>query len=298
MKRKIIHIDEEKCTGCEMCIPGCPEGAIQMIDGKARLISDLFCDGLGACLGHCPEDAITIEEREAEAYDEIKVIKNIVRQGPNVIRAHLEHLEEHGETDYLNQALGYLKERGIEMTETNQGHEGHDHAAAEGKACGCMGSKNLEIKREHEHAKPEQGTRPSELTHWPIQLHLISPAAKQFRGAEVLLAADCTAFSVGDFHRDHLKGKALIIACPKLDDGRDVYLQKLIALIEEAGINTLNVMIMQVPCCSGLVNLALEAVGKASRKVPVKATVVGVNGEILREEWVNAGATEDVRQAV
>ncbi len=114
-KRKIIRIDEEKCTGCGLCIPNCPEGALQIIDGKARLISDLFCDGLGACIGSCPEDAITIEEREAEEYDEKEVMRNIIRQGKNVIKAHLEHLQEHHQSGYLEQAIDFLKEKNLEI---------------------------------------------------------------------------------------------------------------------------------------------------------------------------------------
>jgi hypothetical protein len=130
------------------------------------------------------------------------------------------------------------------------------------------------------------GTRPSELRQWPIQLHLVSPHAPYFAGADVLLAADCVAFSVGDFHRDHLKGNALAVACPKLDQGQEAYLSKLVALIDEARINTLTVMVMEVPCCGGLLGLAQAAVGRASRKIPVKRKVVGIRGEVLGEEWV------------
>ena len=114
MKRKIIKIDEEKCNGCGLCIPNCPEGALQIIDGKVRLVSDLYCDGLGACLGYCPLNAITIEERDAEVYDERRVMGNIVRQGSNVIKAHLKHLKEHHQAKYLTQAIEYLKERGLD----------------------------------------------------------------------------------------------------------------------------------------------------------------------------------------
>ena len=126
----------------------------------------------------------------------------------------------------------------------------------------------------------------SELRQWPVQMHLVSPTAPYFQGADVLLAADCVAFSVGDFHRSWLRGKALAIACPKLDDGQDTYLKKLVAMIDEARINTLTVMVMEVPCCGGLTALAAEAVARASRRVPVKRIVVSLRGDILREEWI------------
>jgi ferredoxin len=233
-----------------------------MIDGKARLISDLFCDGLGACLGACPVGAISIEEREAEAYDEGRVMENIIPQGANVIKAHLEHLRDHGQMDYLRRAVSVLQEKGI-------GNPLHSRAGA------------------GEQPAPDAGSsRPSRLTHWPLQLHLISPLAPQYRGADVLLSADCVAYAAGDFHRDYLKGKALAIACPKLDEGQEVYVEKIRALIDEAEINTLTVMIMQVPCCSGLLHLAQQAAASASRKVPVKCIVVGLQGNVLREEWV------------
>ncbi len=280
MKRQIINIDEEKCTGCGLCIPGCPEGAIQMIDGKARLVSDLFCDGLGACLGHCPEGAITIEEREAEPYNEARVMENIINAGANTIKAHLKHLKDHNETDYYNQAVEILKERGIAVPEDNDSPVHHT---------GCPGSKALEFDKTTvvEQENGTAGHRPSQLRHWPVQMHLISPNAPQYRNADVLLAADCVAFSVGDFHKDYLKDKSLAIACPKLDSGTDVYLEKLVAMIDHAQINTLTVMIMQVPCCRGLIMLAQQAVEQAQRKVPIKGIVVSVEGELLREEWLS-----------
>lgn len=278
MKRKIIKIDEDKCNGCGLCIPNCPEGAIQIIDGKARLISDLFCDGLGACLGHCPEGAIAVEEREAEPYDERRVMENIIKAGPNTIKAHLEHLRDHNEKEYMMQATQVLKEKGIENPLQAGGH---------GHGGGCPGSRAMSFEKKADASgEAEQGTRPSQLTHWPVQLHLISPHAPHFQGADMLLAADCTAFTVGEFHKDFLKGKTLAIACPKLDDGQDTYVEKIRALIDEAKINTLTVMIMQVPCCSGLLRLAKEAASQAARKVPIKCIVIGLQGGILKEEWV------------
>ena len=283
MKRKIIQIDEDKCTGCGLCIPNCPEGAIQIIDRKARLVNDLFCDGLGACLGHCPEGAITIDEREAEPYSERQVMANIVRQGPNVIKAHLQHLRDHGESAYLAEALAVLKEKNL-PDPFAEAQAPSSHAAGH---AAYPGARTVEFGTSAGgRAGEAPGPQPSRLTHWPVQLHLISPAAPQYRGKDVLLAADCVAYAIGDFHQTHLKGKALAIACPKLDEGQEVYIEKIRSLIDDARINTLTVMIMQVPCCRGLLALTQKAAGQAARKVPIKCVVVGVQGDIVQEEWV------------
>jgi ferredoxin len=277
MKREIIRIDEERCTGCSLCVPNCPEGAIQIIDGKARLISDLFCDGLGACLGHCPEGAITIEEREAEPYDEYRVMENVVQHGEGTITAHLEHLKEHGQMVYYNQAIDYLKRNNFEVPV--QGEEltpTHAHS-------GCPGSRSMAFSRDETLEESLGGKRPSRLAQWPIQLHLIAPFAPYFQGAALLLAADCTAFALGDFHEDHLKGKRLTIACPKLDSGQEIYEEKIRALIDEAGIRSLTVAIMEVPCCGGLLRLAQNARDRATRQIEIKVVVVGIQGEIVRE---------------
>jgi len=282
MKRNIIRIDQDKCTGCGLCLPNCPEGAIQMIDGKARLISDLFCDGLGACLGHCPVGAITIEKREAEKYDERKVMSNIVKQGDNVIKAHLEHLRDHKQDEYLEEAITYLKEQKLRNPLEEDKENRMKHEAVHS---GCPGSRSMKFDNAGS-TGDEGGKRGSQLTHWPIQLHLMSPEAPQYQGKDMLLAADCTAFAAGDFHKDFLKGKALAIACPKLDEGQEVYVDKIKALIDDAKINTLTVMIMQVPCCGGLLAIAKEAASQASRKVPLKCIVLSLQGGILKEEWV------------
>ena len=280
VKRKVVKIDEEKCTGCEECVPNCFEGALQIIDDKARLISDLFCDGLGACLGHCPEGAISIEEREAEPYDERKVMEeNIVPKGNNTIKAHLSHLRDHGANEYLNQALDYLREKGMKNPLEEKAEEPK-------QACGCPGAKMMSFPDEGGQKDDSGPTRPSQLRQWPAQLHLVPPTAPYFQGKDVLLAADCTAYALGDFHKDHLKGKGLAIACPKLDSGTDIYMDKLVSMIDDAKINSLTVMIMQVPCCRGLLSLAQKAAARASRKIPIKLVVVGIKGEILQEEWV------------
>jgi Pyruvate/2-oxoacid:ferredoxin oxidoreductase delta subunit len=282
MKRRIIKIDDSKCNGCGKCIPNCPEGAIQLIDKKARLVGDLFCDGLGACLGHCPEGAIIIEEREAEAYDEAQVMENIAKQGENTTRAHLEHLRDHKQEEYLGVAVQFLREKGIRNPIETANLRPAGHLPVHG---GCPGSRVVNFGSQAAGGEA-QGTRPSQLTHWPVQLHLISPLAPHFQGCDLLLAADCTAYALGDFHKDHLKGKALTIACPKLDGGLETYVEKLAALIDNAKIKTLTVMIMQVPCCGGLLQLAQQAAAQAKRKVPIRGVVVGIQGGILKDEWV------------
>lgn len=285
MKRQIVTIDETKCDGCGDCIPGCPEGALQIIDGKARLVSDLFCDGLGACIGTCPQGAITVEEREAEPYDERRVMEeSIVKGGPNVIAAHLEHLESHGEEGYLHEALTYLKEKGIENPLENSSGK----PAAGHEACGCPGSALKDFRNNGNAGEHTGGTadQKSELAQWPIQLHLVTPLAPYYQGTDLLLAADCTAFAIGSFHPDFMKGKSIAIACPKLDTGIDRYVEKLRAMIDHARVNTITVAIMEVPCCGGLVSIVEQALDKASRKVPVKRVVIGVRGEVLDEEWV------------
>ncbi len=280
MKRSIIKIDEDKCTGCGLCIPNCPEGAIQIVDDKARLISDLFCDGLGACLGECPEGAISVEKRDAEPYDEFKVMQNIANQGINTIRAHLKHLKDHNQTEFYNQAVDYLEKNNIDipLEEESEMDKGFHMA--------CPGSKTVSFKQADRESRSLENKRSSHLTHWPVQMHLISPSAAHYQGADLLLAADCTAFSMENFHNDYLKGKTLIIACPKLDEGQEIYLEKLKALIDTAKINILTVMIMEVPCCGGLLRLAQKAVYETDRKIPIKIIVVGIRGEILKEEWV------------
>jgi len=279
MKRQIIKIDEEKCTGCGDCIINCPEGALQLIDGKARLVSEVACDGLGACIGHCPFDAITVEEREAPPYDERLVAAEIAAKGVNVLKAHLLHLKEHGQNQYLAEALTWLRENGISVPDLGKTDAGH------GTACGCPGSAPRDLNRETPKTDTA-GEIPSALSHWPIQLHLISPTSAYFRKADLLVAADCTAFAVGNFHGNWLAGKKLVIACPKLDDGSDIYLEKLTALIDQAEVNTITVMIMEVPCCGGLSQLVQKAAAQAGRKVPIKEAVVGIGGDILRERWL------------
>jgi ferredoxin len=281
MKRTIIAIDEKKCTGCGLCIPNCPEGALQIIDNKARLVGDLFCDGLGACLGHCPQGAITTEEREAVEYSEREVMKNIVTQGANVIAAHLKHLRDHNQHDYVAEAEAFLRENALPVP----GNETVPASQSPSQG-GCPGSRARSFNAQRNDTDVPTSPVSSQLRQWPVQLHLISPLADYYKGSDVVLAADCVAYALGDFHTTWLTGKSLAIACPKLDDGQESYIEKIVALIDTAGINTLTVMIMEVPCCGGLMRMVLQAVARATRKVPVKKVVVGIEGNIIQEQWV------------
>ncbi|MCM8821466.1 MAG: 4Fe-4S binding protein [Candidatus Omnitrophica bacterium] len=273
VKRRIIEIDEEKCTGCGQCIPECPEGAIQVIDGKARIISDLFCDGLGACVGSCPYGALKITERLSEPYDERKVMENIISKGDNTIRAHLKHLHDHGEKEYLKQALEVLKERKIDIFFDEN---------SESKCCADTGNL-LNQEKSEEMNKDEK----SWLNQWPIQLRLVNPNADCFRKSDIVIAADCTGYAYGNFHSRILGEKPLIIACPKLDHDKEAYIEKIRLLVDEAMVSTITVVIMEVPCCSGLIRIVEQGVSQSERKIPVRKVVIGINGNFLNEELVH-----------
>jgi NAD-dependent dihydropyrimidine dehydrogenase PreA subunit len=310
MKRDILKIDEELCNGCGECVPNCHEGALQVIDGKVRLVSELMCDGLGACIGHCPEGAITIERREAEPYSEVKVMEQMKNKGKNTVIAHLKHLKDHGESGFVQEGVGYLKEHRSELNfnldEVMSEVHNHGKSAVSDRTApiikvsaaeavhqhnhghnggGCPGSRAMVIDRPNEANQTVEDGK-SELRQWPVQMHLVNPNASYFRNSDLVLAADCVAYSVGGFHSKYLKGKSLAIACPKLDHGTEIYIEKLKALIDVAMINTITVMIMEVPCCGGLLQMVKSAASNATRKVPVKLLIAGITGDILREEWV------------
>lgn len=280
MKRTIIKINEDKCNGCGLCVQGCHEGALQLIDGKAVMVSDLYCDGLGACIGECPVGAIELEEREAEPYSEEAVMERIAPKGEHVILAHLHHLKEHGETELLKQGLEYLERHQIKVNVQEL------HPAPK-LGCGCPGSMARALKPVIKTTTaPATGSTPSELRQWPVQLHLLNPQAGYFQNADVLLASDCSAFSAGDFHERFLKNKILAIACPKLDHNTDSYVDKLRGMIDDAKINTLTVLIMEVPCCGGLFQMALQAREQASRNIPIKRIILSVEGQVKSEDWL------------
>lgn len=274
-KRKIIKIDQDKCNGCGLCLPNCPEGAIRIIAGKARLISDLFCDGLGACLGKCPQGAIQIEERQAGEYDEYKVMENILPQGPEVITAHLEHLKNHRELGYLAQAKAFLKEKKISLP------SGKNRNAPGCPSGGCPGSRVVDLREPAaQDAEKEAVFVPaaSRLRQWPVQLMLVPAGAPYLNNADLLICADCVAFAYADLHRGLLKDKIVLVGCPKLDD-LEYYREKLTQIFKNNKINSLTCAHMEVPCCFGLIGLIKDALHGSGKEVPFKEVVISLKGE-------------------
>lgn len=293
MIREIIRIDEDLCNGCGECIPNCHEGALQIIDNKAVLVSELMCDGLGACIGHCPMAALTIEKREAEAYNETEVMAQMVKKGRNVVIAHLKHLKDHNEKEFLREGIKYLwdHEADLPFNVSEIVEEVHQlapltkefkvqRAAPQKSGHSCPGSREVAFQIERQPVERPVSLG-SELTHWPVQLHLINPSAAHFRDADLLIAADCSAFAVGNFHSQYLKNRKLIIACPKLDQGLDSYLLKIKSLINDAKVKSITILRMEVPCCGGLSQLVNIAVSQSARKIHVKEIVVSIRGEVL-----------------
>ncbi len=280
-KRSIITIDEKKCNGCGLCIPNCPEGALQVIDGKARLVSDLVCDGLGACIGHCPQGAIRVESRDARAYDERKVMENIARQGKKVIKAHLLHLSEHKQAVYLKEARKYLKEKGIADPLENEGCGGSHRSAGL-----CPGSRMMDFttsKTAEGPADARPAGRPvSRLRQWPVQIMLVPVNAPYFSGADLLIAADCVSYAYADFHEGLLKNKVLLVGCPKLDD-LSAYSGKLSALIADNDLKSVTYAHMEVPCCYGLINVIRRAIEDSGKAVPFTEVTISIRGEKIDE---------------
>ena len=237
MIRKIIQIDEEKCSGCGLCADACHEGAIGMVDGKAKLLRDDYCDGLGDCLPVCPTGAITFVEREADAYDAAAVA-------------------------------------------AKRGGAGQPAAEAEKPLpCGCPGSQSRRIERAPS-AEPVAGQTPfSELRQWPVQIKLAPVNAPYFDGAHLLIAADCTAYACGSFHRDFMRGKVVLIGCPKLDAGD--YTEKLAEIIRGNDIRSLTVVRMEVPCCGGLERAATEALRGSGKFIPWQVVTLSTDGRVL-----------------
>jgi len=289
MKRKIIHIDPEICNGCGQCLPNCPEGALQLIDNKARLVSDLFCDGLGACIGTCPLGAIRVVEREAAAYDENQVMANIVTQGTNVIRAHLDHLFAHNEQTYLEQARQYLRDHGIPLPDLSGAPSclASEPAAAAQEIHGCPGSRQHDRRgsaARHSAQEPTIKPMDSELKTWPVQLQLLNPQASFFDDANLLIAADCVPFVYSAFHSDFVRDKIPVVFCPKLDRTIEQYLAKLTAIFTLHPIRSLHIVHMEVPCCSGTVALVRQALAQSGKQIPLHEYTISLQGQLLEKK--------------
>jgi ferredoxin len=247
MKRKIIEIDRAKCDGCGLCTTACAEGALVLdAENKAVLARELYCDGMGACLDVCPTGALRVVEREGEAYDP---------------KAAYDHVRATRGQDAASRV------------------HGAPQVPAGCPPAGCPGSAVLDIPDGGGPAEAASAPQRSRLTQWPIQLHLVSPEAPYFRGADLLVAADCTAFALGGFHGELLAGKKLVIACPKLDDLAG-YEEKLAEIVRRNGLRSLTVAVMTVPCCSGLLRLVRRAVEASGVPLEVRVVVVGIDGRV------------------
>ena len=245
IKRKIIQIDEEKCTGCGVCVPSCAEGALRIVEGKARLVAEKFCDGLGACLGECPEGALTVIERVSEDFDEKAVEEHLKSKGP----AH--------------------------------------PAEPETMACGCPSSHIQSFApgrdTQEAHRPGTYASQQTALTHWPVQIRLVPPTAPFLKGADLLVAADCTPFAYPDFHRDFIHGKVLMVGCPKLDEVEG-YVQKFADIFATAGIKSITVATMEVPCCQGLPMMVKKGLELSKKKIPLEQVVIGIRGGVLKTQ--------------
>ena len=250
IRRKIITIDETKCDGCGVCVPACAEGAIKIIGGKARLVAQRYCDGLGACLGECPRGALSVIETEADEFDEAAV------------HAHMNATS--------------VKEREPLPT----------------LACGCP-STTMETFRRTDHnvrkdAPHDEQTTPSELTHWPVQIRLVPPSAPFLKKADLLVAADCTPVAYPRFHEDFMRGKTVLIGCPKFDDV-DFYVERFTDIFRNADIASVTVVVMEVPCCQGLPHIVREAMKRAEKTIPLETIILGRTGAIMIEEPLRGG---------
>jgi NAD-dependent dihydropyrimidine dehydrogenase PreA subunit len=247
VKRKIIQINEDKCDGCGFCVPSCAEGAIQIIDGKAKLVADKYCDGLGACLGECPRGALTIVERDAEEFDEASVEKH------------------------------------IKLLEANHVSEPPT------MACGCPSALIQSFMPAQPCARANepvaQISAMSALSHWPVQIRLMPSTAPFLKNADLLVAADCTPVAYPRFHDDFLKGKVVLVGCPKFDDA-DMYSNKFADIFRDAEIRSVSVLVMEVPCCQGLPVMIKKGMENAGKNIPLEKVVIARSGEIVKRELI------------
>ena len=243
VRRKIIEIDEERCDGCGLCIIGCAEGALKIVDGKAKVLADKFCDGLGACIGECPKDALTIVEKEADEFDEVAV------------EEHLSQVEKEQTQESPAPLIGCPSTH-LQSFAPTACQKANQPIAQEGNT--------------------------SALSHWPVQIRLVPPQAPFLKNAELLVAADCTPLAFPDFHERFLKGKAVLMGCPKFDDVQD-YIDRFAAIFSEADIASITAVVMEVPCCAGLPYIIKKGMEKSGKTVPMETVVISTRGKILEQ---------------
>jgi ferredoxin len=264
-RRQIITIDEAKCDGCGNCVPSCAEGALQVIDGKARLMKQSFCDGLGACLGDCPQGALAVVEMEVDAYDEPAVLSHLAQIDPRPVDKHVAHLRSHGMASSHNPApIGVAACPSVQMRAWDEPSPGQ-------KTTTAIPLHDLAAPA------PAQPRVRSELRQWPVQLHLIPVQAPYFAGADLALIADCVPFAAPNTHADYIRGHAIAVGCPKLDDGR-AYIAKLTQILRQNDIRSITVVRMEVPCCGGLTYIAQQALAASGKEIPLTSLVVDVQG--------------------
>ncbi len=250
VKRKIVQIDEDLCNGCGECVPNCHEGALQIIDGKAKLVSEVYCDGLGNCLGHCPQDAITIVEKDVEDFDFEETNRHLRKLGR-------EELEKNPLESHLNELKPDLP-------------------------CGCPGSMVRDLRENNMNDRSLDIDQVSELKQWPVQIHLLPPNAPYFQDSDLLVVADCVGFAYPNLHTKMIKGKSIAVGCPKLDD-LEAYKDKIKSIVRYNNLKSITVAIMEVPCCTGLYHIVKEVVEKNGKDIPVFQKIVSISGEVNEE---------------
>lgn len=289
MKRSLIKINPDRCKACGFCVVGCCEGALKLVDNKVVIVDDRYCDGLGACIRYCTEEALSLETRKAKPYSEEAVLQNLIPKGPEALRAHFKQLIDTRDLEHTEEGLAYLKKHNISL-ETEDDEE-------------LPVEELLRVARQPQPAPPPKPAipagrligvkdgdtvpfQPSELKHFPIKLAFLNPEAGYFRQSHVLLAADCTAFACGGFHGRLLKGKNLAILCPRLETKQETLVRKLVEMFDYAVIESLTTVIMDIPCCEGILKIVEEARGKAKRYIPFKVITLSLNGNTKNERWM------------
>ncbi len=276
MLRDIITIDEDKCDGCGECIPACHEGALQIIDGKCRLISSLFCDGLGACIGECSKGALKIIKAEAEEYNEVEVIKSLLEKPQSVLKAHLAHLSEHNAVDYLNQATDFLSSIGIKVSYNNNVSK---------PTQSCPGNTMKELKQ-YVPIKEINDMSDSQLSHWPVQLHLVSSFSPFLKDKELVVLSTCSPVAYANVQKEYIEGNAVVIACPKLDY-TEPYPKKLEEIFKNAETKKVVVVRMEVPCCSGISGITVKAATNSNVEgLEVHEHVISIDGRKISEKII------------